>query len=444
MINLKKILFILGLSFLFFCPYVVDAASISVAGTTATGTVGGNITVGVTISESSGLGSWEFSLDYDSNKLQLLSGNTHVVGYVDGEGQTSQSYTYTFRVKGTGSTTISVVNTSIASWNEVVTSPTDSTTINLISRQEVEENYSSDNNLASLEVEGYTLSPEFNSDTTSYKVDVDSDVTSVNVNASASDSKATISGVGTVEVHEGANTINVVVEAENGATKTYTVVVNVKEKDPINVKVNKEELSVVRKKEDLQDLIKDYFVETTVNINDEEVPAYTIEALDLTLVALRDSKGNIKFYIYDDGDYTLYQELGGDLLTIHLLDNEKYPSNYKKYTVTIDGEEYTVYKLTKDSKYYLVYGENVETGDKGLYLYDSVDRTIQRYYTEEVDSLNDELRINSFIIVGLTCLIVLLLIIFLIALHTKNSGKRKKKKEIKKRLKQEKSDFLKD
>ena len=400
---MKKILFILGLSFLFFCPYVVDAASISVAGTTSTGTVGGNITVGVTISESSGLGSWEFSLDYDSSKLQLLSGNTHVVGYVDGEGQTSQSYTYTFRVKGTGSTTISVVNTAIASWNEVVTSPTDSTTINLISREEVETNYSSNNNLASLEVEGYTLSPEFNSDTTSYKVDVDSDVTSVNVNASASDSKATISGVGTVEVHEGANTINVVVEAVNGATKTYTVVVNVKEKDPINVKVNKEELSVVRKKEDLQDLIKDYFVETTVNINDEEVPAYTIEALDLTLVALRDSKGNIKFYIYDDGDYTLYQELGGGLLTIHLLDNEKYPSNYKKYTVTIVGEEYTVYKLTKDSKYYLVYGENVETGDKGLYLYDSVDRTIQRYYTEEVDSLNDELRINSFIIVGLTC-----------------------------------------
>ena len=153
---------------------------------------------------------------------------------------------------------------------------------------------------------------------------------------------------------------------------------------------------------------------------------------------------NIKFYIYDDGDYTLYQELGSDLLTVHLLEDGKIPPNYKKYTVTIDGEEYTVYKLNKKSKYYLVYGENVETGKKGLYLYDSVDKTIQRYYTEEVDSLKDELRINSYIIVGLTCLIVLLLIIFLIALHTKNSDKRRKRKEIKKRLKQEKNDFLKD
>ena len=96
---MKKILFILGLSFLFFCPHVVDAASISVAGTTSTGTVGGNITVGVTISEASGLGSWEYSLDYDSSKLQLLSGNTHVVGYVDREGQTSQSYTILLELK---------------------------------------------------------------------------------------------------------------------------------------------------------------------------------------------------------------------------------------------------------------------------------------------------------------------------------------------------------
>ena len=441
---MKKILFILGLSFLFFCPSVVDAASISVAGTTSTGTVGGNITVGVTISEASGLGSWEYSLDYDSSKLQLLSGNTHVVGYVDREGQTSQSYTYTFRVKGTGSTTISVVNTAIASWDEVVTSPTDSTTINLISRGEVEKNYSSDNNLASLEVEGYSLSPEFNKNTTNYKVEVDSNTTSVNVKATANDSKARISGIGDIEVGEGANTINVVVEAENGSTKTYTIVVNVKEKDPINVKVDKEDLSVVRKSDELKDLVKDYYVETTVKINDEEVPAYKIEALDLTLVALKDDKGNIKFYTYDDGKYSLYQELSGGNLTIHLLDKGKYPANYKKYTVTIDGEKYTVYKLNKKSKYYLVYGENVETGKKGLYLYDSVDKSVQRYYTEEVESLNDELKINSYIIVGLTCLIVLLLIIFLIALHTKNSSKRKTKREIKKRLKQEKNDFLKD
>ena len=423
---MKKILFIIGLSFLFFCPYIVNAASISVAATTASGTVGGNITVRVNINEPSGLGSWEYSLDYDSNVLQLLSGNTHVVGYVSSEGQTNQSYTYTFRVKGTGKTTISVKNTAIASWDEVVTSPTDSTVINLVAREEVEESYSDDNNLASLEVEGLTLSPEFNKNTTSYNVSAESDTTSVTVNAKASDSKAKVRGTGEIEVHEGANTINV------------------EKKNPINVKVNKENLSVVRKTDELKDLLKDYFIETTININDEEVPAYKIEAINVTLVALKDDKGNINFYIYDDGKYSLYKELSNGNLTIHLLDNGKIPSNYKKYTVKIDGKEYSVYKLNKDSKFYLVYGENVETGKKGLYLYDSIDKTIQRYYQEEVDSLKDKLRISSFIIIGLISLIVILLIIFLIALHTKNNSKRKNKKEIKKRLKQERNDFLKD
>ena len=441
---MKKILFIIGLSFLFFCPYIVNAASISVAATTASGTVGGNITVRVNINEPSGLGSWEYSLDYDSNVLQLLSGNTHVVGYVSSERQTNQSYTYTFRVKGTGKTTISVKNTAIASWDEVVTSPTDSTVINLVAREEVEESYSDDNNLASLEVEGLTLSPEFNKNTTSYNVSAESDTTSVTVNAKASDSKAKVRGTGKIDVHEGANTINITVTSEAGSTKTYSIVVNVEEKNPINVKVNKENLSVVRKTDELKDLIKDYFVETTININNEEVPAYKIEAINVTLVALKDNKGNINFYIYDNGKYTLYKELSNGNLTIHLLDNGKIPKNYKKYTVKIEGSDYTVYKLNKDSKFYLVYGENVETGKKGLYLYDSIDKTIGRYYSEEVDSLNDKLMISSFIIIGLISLIVILLIIFLIVLHTKNNSKRKNKREIKKRLKQERNDFLKD
>ena len=442
---MKKGLFILVLGFLMFLPYKVNAASISVAGTTATGTVGGNITVKVTINESKGLGSWEYSLDYDSSKLQLLSGSTHVVGYVDGEGETTKTYTYSFRVKGTGSTTISVVNTSIAAWDESITSPTDSTTINLVTKQEVVENYSTDNTLKSLDVEGYNLSPEFNKNTTNYTVDLDSDVTKISVKAVANDSSAKISGIGEIEVKEGANTINVLVTAESGAIKTYTIVVNVKEKDPIVVKVNDFEFNVVRKKDELKDLIKDYYVDTTIKINDEEIPAYKIETLDLILVALKDSKGNIEFYIYDDGKYTLYQELNGGNLVIHILnDIKKIPSNYKKYKVKINKQEYVVYKLNKDSLYYLVYGENVETGKKGLYLYDSVDKTLQRYYDEEVSTLNHKLQVNSFIILGLIGLIVILLIIFLIALHTKNNIKRNNKREIKRRLKQEKNDFLKD
>ena len=128
---MKRILFIFITSLLFFCPYVVDAASISFLGTTTVGEVGDNITVKVTVNEPTGLGSWEYKLNYDTSKLKLLSGNTHVVDYVNGEGETSKSYTYTFKVVRAGSTVISVADATVASWDEVITTPTASTVISL-------------------------------------------------------------------------------------------------------------------------------------------------------------------------------------------------------------------------------------------------------------------------------------------------------------------------
>ena len=128
---MKRILFIFITSFIFFCPYVVDAASISFLGTTTVGEVGDNITVKVTVNEATGLGSWEYKLNYDTSKLKLLSGNTHVVDYVNGEGETSKSYTYTFKVVRAGSTVISVADATVASWDEVITTPTASTVISL-------------------------------------------------------------------------------------------------------------------------------------------------------------------------------------------------------------------------------------------------------------------------------------------------------------------------
>ena len=49
------------------------------------------------------------------------------------------------------------------------------------------------------------------------------DVESVEVYATASDSKATISGTGRKTLQNGANALNVVVTAEDGTTKTYTI-----------------------------------------------------------------------------------------------------------------------------------------------------------------------------------------------------------------------------
>lgn len=80
---------------------------------------------------------------------------------------------------------------------------------------------SPNNKLSSLGVEGYTLTPTFGMDTQNYDIIVDGSVSSVNVTAKAIDSKAVISGTGTVSLNEGSNTVKVDVKAENGDVRTY-------------------------------------------------------------------------------------------------------------------------------------------------------------------------------------------------------------------------------
>ena len=83
---------------------------------------------------------------------------------------------------------------------------------------------SSNVNLINLGIRPHDFSG-FRSGTTSYSVTVPADTESVEVYAEAQDSNATISGTGTVNLQEGENTINVVVTAEDGTTKTYTIII---------------------------------------------------------------------------------------------------------------------------------------------------------------------------------------------------------------------------
>lgn len=83
---------------------------------------------------------------------------------------------------------------------------------------------SSNANLINLGIRPHDFSG-FRSNTTSYSVTVPADTESVEVYAEAQDSNATVTGTGTVNLQEGENTINVVVTAENGTTKTYTIII---------------------------------------------------------------------------------------------------------------------------------------------------------------------------------------------------------------------------
>lgn len=82
---------------------------------------------------------------------------------------------------------------------------------------------SPNNKLSGLGVDGFALTPTFNMDTYSYDLIVDQSVSSVNVQAGAIDSKATVSGTGTVDLQSGINEIKVTVKAENGSVREYVL-----------------------------------------------------------------------------------------------------------------------------------------------------------------------------------------------------------------------------
>ena len=92
-------------------------------------------------------------------------------------------------------------------------------------------NKSNDATLKSLEVEGFTLSPEFDKDTEKYTVKVKKDTTEVKITGEATDGeKATVEGLGDITLDKDNMTAKVTVTAEDETTtKTYTIKFEVEE-----------------------------------------------------------------------------------------------------------------------------------------------------------------------------------------------------------------------
>ncbi|MDR3328816.1 MAG: cadherin-like beta sandwich domain-containing protein, partial [Prevotellaceae bacterium] len=81
-------------------------------------------------------------------------------------------------------------------------------------------------NLASLSVSGYSIAPTFSASVTSYTLTVPNATNSITVNATAADGKAkSVAGTGAKSLNVGSNTYNIVVTAEDNSSKTYTITV---------------------------------------------------------------------------------------------------------------------------------------------------------------------------------------------------------------------------
>ncbi len=138
------------------------------------------------------------------------------------------------------------------------------------------------NNLKSLSVVGYSLTPSFDEDILTYDSYIPKETTTVTIDAKTSSDKATISGTGEMKIEDDETDVTITVTSEAGEEKKYVVTIH-RVDDPTTV-------SMVLEKSNLN--IKDNYI---VNIK-PETKASVIKSALITSgarnVIIKNSKGN--------------------------------------------------------------------------------------------------------------------------------------------------------
>ena len=437
---MKKIIFVI-VSVLSFMTSV-KASVIIKTYPSSTVYVGDQVTVKVIVSSDTYAAGWEFNVYFDDAILSCDNNSTsqsgvscgHVVVPANSSEQTTAEFEWKLTAKNTGSTNFSVSDIDVLSWDEgnIAVGAPAPVSISVVkpssggsnggsggsgnnggSQPDYNYEYSSDNSLSYLNVEGFDIG--FDPSVTEYSVSVPNDTKKVSVGATANDGKASISGIGDYEVSEGSNKIEVLVTAENGDTRTYTIDVVVKEETPIEVSVGDEKFTVVRKADKLPKANATYS-SSTILIKGESIPCYHSDITDIYLVGLMNEKGKIKLYRYlaSNDKFLKYTEISIGGLYLILTDTNETPIGYSAGKVTIDGKEYDAF--LKDDAYPLLHGINLENGNEGFYSYDDNDKTIQMFKGITTGTKG----INNYVFYGLIGLCIFEFIMLIISVVSKN------------------------
>lgn len=307
---------------------------------------------------------------------------------------------------------------------------------------------SGNNYLASISVGEYELNPAFNEEVTEYTVTVPSTINEVTINAKVKDKYASVSGTGTFEVVEGANSFKLTVTAESGATKDYMVNVVVEDVNPITITIDGKDYTIVKNIKNIA--VPDLFTAGETTINDVVIPAFTSDVSKFVLVAIKDSGGNDFFAIKnDDGSYTLYKTITIGNLILYIMNKDCPFDNFEKEKITIGDYELEACHFKNNSDFYLVYGINMATGNEDWYKYDFKEGTLQRYENSAEIELQKDLKEYFIVIVVFASCLVLAIIIAILAIVISNKKvkkmkayiiKSREKKELKEDKQEEKDD----
>lgn len=422
----------------------VYAAGYSYTVTSNSVTVGGSITLNIKGSDIAG-------------KFTISSSNTGVISlstssiWIDNNTQS-----ITLKANSVGSSVITIIPTDVSDYNGNTITGNKTVTITVkakatnnnsgSSSSTTVKPKSSNNYLSSLTIDGFELDSKFDKETLEYSATVKEGTEKIKINAQLADSSAKVSGVGEVSVSEGLNTFEIVVAAENGSKRTYVLKVTVKEYEPIKVVIDKKEYTVVRKRNNLP-VISEYFTEKDITIGENTVEGFYNESLKYEVVGLKDSDGNISYYIYNNGKYELYNEQVFNGIVLRIIDKEL-DTGYKKTNFTYNNTKIDCYQEVKidilkntyaldnneisGNNFYLFYAINLDTGKEELYQYDSVEKTVQRYNTLILDMYKDQsdkyylYLLISILVLGITMVTFATTVICM-------SKKRKKKNKNKKK-----------
>ena len=156
-------------------------------------------------------------------RVDISSSNSSVASVnVTNKWLENDSVTVTVKAVGNGSAKITVNLSDVATFDGQELKG--SYTVNIKVTEPVY--LSKNNNLKSLQIEGYDL---IKNNDTNYSLNVSNNVDKIKINAVVEDSKSKLSGVGEKDLKVGDNTFEVVVTSESNAKKVYTIKVNKKD-----------------------------------------------------------------------------------------------------------------------------------------------------------------------------------------------------------------------
>lgn len=401
----------------------------------------GSVSVGKTVAFSitvpSGSEAWTYSVSWSGN-LTLESGDTAPMGF-EGDSRTNQ---LVFRANstGTGSVWISAGSYCIAG---VDYDASGSASVTIVAADKPDDSepapaptpsggdsstgnnpgvsLSSNNALSSLTVSAGTLTPAFDPAITEYTLSLPSQSDRLTITANPSDSRATVQGDGDISLQDGETSLSVVVTAEDGSAKAYTITVQVAQAPTLFLDYNGQRLGVVK---DVSQVTPPagFAPAEPITYSGDTLPIWTDVSGKRTLVYLMDEKTSAQgFYLFSQatgvqspylpilcGSVTyIYTDIPKELSSVPGLT----PATVKAFGQALNGWTYNDASLKDFCVLYLM----DDAGSYGYYTYDSRAETLQRFsgavFTDSGETLAVPM-LYVYIAGGAALVLLILLIVF--------------------------------